>query len=105
MSNSKQTVRSTRACVFRQWVRALFIVAICACPSLSAQADVGLLPTPTFQGVQTQALVSKDPATQIYRYTYTVSNPSSNTGQIWLIQVNLSTNYPKSFTPSNQTAG
>ncbi|MBI3807422.1 MAG: hypothetical protein HY281_07900 [Nitrospirae bacterium] len=105
MSNSKQTVCFTRACVFPQWVRALFIVAICACPGLPAQADVGLLPTPTFQGVQTQALVSKDPTTQIYTYTYTVSNPSSNTGQIWLIQVDLSTKYPKSFTPPFDSTG
>jgi hypothetical protein len=98
MSNSKQTGCSARNRTL-EWVRVLFVVAIYACPGLSAQADVGLLPTPTFQGVQTQALVSKDPITQIYTYTYTVSNPSSNTGQIRLIRVDLSTKYPKSFTP------
>lgn len=67
--------------------------------SIPARADVGLLPTPTLVGVQTQAIVTYDLTSQIYNYNYTVINPSSNTGQIWLIKVDATTKFPKSFSP------
>jgi hypothetical protein len=74
-------------------------------PAAPGQADVGQLPTPTLQGVQTQALVTYDPTGQVYSYTYTVTNPSSNTGQIWLITVDVTTKFPKSFTPPFDSTG
>ena len=64
-----------------------------------AWADVGLLPTPTLVGVQTQAVVTYDSSSQIYSYNYMVTNPSSNTGQVWLIKVDLTTKFPKAFVP------
>lgn len=59
------------------------------------QADVGLLPTPTLTGVQTRAAVTLDTTAQIYNYNYTVTNPSSNTGQIWQIRVDATTKFPR----------
>jgi len=79
-------------------IRFLFML-LCLLPAALGQADVGQLPTPTLQGVQTGALVTYDPTSQVYSYTYTVINPSSNTGQIWLITVDVTTKFPKSFTP------
>lgn len=57
--------------------------------SAAAWGDVGLLPTPTLQGVQVQAEASFDLGTQRYTYSYTVSNPSTNTGQIWNIRIDV----------------
>jgi hypothetical protein len=54
------------------------------------------MPIPTLQGVQVQEETSFDPATQRYKYSYTVSNPASNTGQIWNILVDLTTTIPRS---------
>ena len=85
-------------------IRCLFIL-LCLLPAAPGQADVGQLPTPTLQGVQTQALVTFDPTSQVYSYTYTVTNPSSNTGQIWLITVDVTTKFPKSFTPPFDSTG
>ena len=66
----------------------------------TVQADVGLLPTPTLTGVQTRVSVTFDPTSQIYSYNYTVTNPSSNTGQIWLITVDATTKFPRAFVPA-----
>jgi hypothetical protein len=76
-------------------------VLLCLSPWLTVRghAQVGQLPTPTLLGVQTQAAVTVDPTSQLFTYNYTVSNPSSNTGEIWLIAVDVSTRFPKSFAP------
>lgn len=57
--------------------------------SAAAWGDVGLLPTPTLQGVQVQAEASFDLGTQRYTYTYTINNPATNTGQIWNIRIDV----------------
>lgn len=84
-------------------MRRRFIISVMLCLSfwLTARghAQVGQLPTPTLLGVQTQAAVSLDPTSQLYTYNYTVANPSSNTGEIWLIAVDVSTRFPKTFSP------
>src|SRR5207302_4707089 len=59
--------------------------------SASAFGQVGLMPVPTLQGVQVQAETSFDPVTKRYTYSYTVSNPAGNTGQIWHIEVDVTT--------------
>lgn len=68
-----------------------------------AQADVGLLPTPTLQGVQIQAQASYDPASQRYTFGYTISNPSTNTGEIW--DVNLDMTQSSAGFPFLDTSG
>jgi|CXWL01.1.fsa_nt_gi hypothetical protein len=72
---------------------------------ISARADVGLLPTPTLVGVNTQTVVTHDLPNQIYNYNYTVTNPSSNTGQIWLIRVDMTTKFSKGFLPPFDSSG
>ncbi|MGH2359253.1 MAG: hypothetical protein ACRDGM_01755 [bacterium] len=72
------------------WVGAGLIVA-------SAFAHVGLMPVPTLQGVQVQAETSFDASMQVYAYTYAVSNPATNTGQIWRITVDVTTQIPPAF--------
>ena len=51
--------------------------------STSALGQVGDLPVPVLQGVEIQAEAIFDPGTQRYTYTYIVTNPSTNTGEIW----------------------
>ncbi|MGH7167720.1 MAG: CARDB domain-containing protein [Nitrospiraceae bacterium] len=72
----------------------------------SAVADVGLIPTPTLQGVQVQAEAGFDSGTQQYTYAYIVSNPAINTGHIWYITVDLTTTVPRtSGTPAFDSSG
>ncbi len=61
----------------------------------SALGQVGLMPVPTLQGVQVQEETTFDVVTQRYTYRYTVSNPAGNTGQIWDIQVDITTTIPR----------
>lgn len=82
----------------------VFFIGIFVLTGLPAKADLGMLPTPTFQGVQTRAVVTVDPTTHIYSYNYSVSNPSSNTGKILMIGIDISSKFPKSFTPPFDSA-
>src|SRR2546427_3532679 len=61
----------------------------------SALGQVGLMPIPTLQGVQVQEETTFDVGTQRYTYRYTVSNQAGNTGQIWDIQVDVTTQIPR----------
>lgn len=97
--------QSSRRVLSRQCFCIVFFLGVFAATGVPARADLGLVPTPIFQGVQTRAAVTVDPTTQVYSYTYTVSNPSSNTGQILMIGVDLSTKFPKSFTPPFDSTG
>ncbi|MGH7259797.1 MAG: CARDB domain-containing protein [Nitrospiraceae bacterium] len=73
--------------------------------SASAFAQVGLMPIPTLQGVQVQAETTFDPGTQRYTYRYTVSNPAGNTGQIWHVEVDVTTQIPRSSAPVFNSSG
>ncbi len=60
----------------------LFLIA------LSSKAlAVGLLPMPVLKNVQVQATARYDSASGYYVYSYAVTNPPSNTGEIWQIKV------------------
>ncbi len=50
---------------------------------------VGLMPVPVLKDVQMRAQTSFDTATGRYTYAYTVSNPASNTGQIWDLSIDV----------------
>lgn len=53
----------------------------------------GLIPTPTLTNVQVQSNVAADP-TGGYRYTYKVTNPAQNTGEIYNIKIDITTPFP-----------
>lgn len=96
---------SNRGCSSRwRWLRgALSTISVMWTVSLLGaivHADVGLLPTPTLTGVQTRAAVTFDSTSHIYNYNYTVTNPSSNTGQIWQIRVDATTKFPRAGVPA-----
>ncbi|MGH7259795.1 MAG: hypothetical protein ACREI9_03820 [Nitrospiraceae bacterium] len=63
------------------------------------------MPIPTLQGVQVQGEVTFDPGTRRYTYRYTVSNPAVNTGQIWHVEVDVTTTIPRAFTPAFDSSG
>ena len=85
--------RSTLNLILLSWLGS----GIC---TTSALGQVGLMPIPTLQGVQVQTETTFDLGTQRYTYRYTVSNPASNTGQIWDIQVDVTTQIPPAFDSS-----
>lgn len=62
--------------------------------------EVGLVPVPTLKDVQTQAQATFDTSTSLYTYDYTVNNPASNTGDIYIINIDISIETPKSFLSS-----
>ncbi len=62
-----------------------------SCVSLAAAQEIRLLPgesLPVLEGVQIRANVRIE-ETGIYRYSYTVTNPRSNTGEIWSIGIEI----------------
>jgi len=73
--------------------------------STLAFGQVGLMPIPTLQGVQVQAEATLDPVMQRYTFSYTVSNPAGNTGQIWHLELDVTTQIPRAFTPAFDSSG
>ncbi len=69
---------------------ALAVLVLCPCPVMA----VGLDPVPEFYGADVEAAVQRDstssPEFDQYIYTYKISNPSSNTGEIWYIKIDIS---------------
>lgn len=51
---------------------------------------VGLMPTPVLTNARITADAVFDQAAGTYTYAYTVSNPASNTGEIWNIKIDVS---------------
>jgi hypothetical protein len=51
---------------------------------------VGLMPTPILSNAQISADATFDQASGQYTYAYTVTNPASNTGEIWNIKIDVS---------------
>ena len=53
--------------------------------------NVGQVPTPILRDVQVQGEASFSVGTGLYSYTYTVTNPGTNTGDIWRIEIDMTT--------------
>jgi len=51
---------------------------------------VGLMPTPILVNARISAEVAFDQVAGTYTYAYTVTNPASNTGEIWDIKIDVS---------------
>ncbi len=62
--------------------------------------SVGTVPTPAFNNAGIDSYVVYDESSKRYRYYYTVSNPVTNTGEIWKLRINLSTRW-RHFYPSD----
>jgi len=71
--------------------RPLIKIYLLGCLLWAAQVyAVGLMPTPTLTNAQISADASFDQAAGTYTYAYTVTNPASNTGEIWDIKIDVS---------------
>lgn len=97
--------KTTAAGLTRNTFLILLACAVWGILPTSASGQVGLMPIPTLQGVQVEAETTFDLGTQRYTYRYTVSNPAGNTGQIWDIQVDVTTQIPRAFTPAFDSSG
>jgi hypothetical protein len=51
--------------------------------------DTGLIPVPVFTEAGVQAAVTYNSTTGLYTYDYTITNPATNTGEIWNIDVDI----------------
>lgn len=51
--------------------------------------DTGLMPVPVFTEAGVQAVVTYDSATGLFTYAYTITNPSTNTGEIYDIDIDI----------------
>ncbi len=69
----------------------LIKVFLLGCLLLATQVHaVGLMPTPILTNARITADAIFDQAAGTYTYAYTVSNPASNTGEIWNIKIDIS---------------
>ena len=96
-------LRRKRTAAGRRIALLMFLAWTGSAFSSSALGQVGLMPIPTLQGVQVSAETTLDVGTELYTYGYTVSNPASNTGQIWNIQVDVTSNSSLFFNTSALT--
>jgi hypothetical protein len=62
-------------------------------------ADTGINPIPVFSSVSATSTATYDPTATCYYYNYSVTNPSTNTGAVQFIKMDLSTPY-KYFDPN-----
>ena len=72
-----------------------FTLAVTGCSLFAfsvAHADVGLVPTPVLTSAQVSASVVFDPSSFNYAYSYTVTNPAGNRGNIWNFKIDVSSN-------------
>lgn len=96
---------------FTYWVKhtiCLFLLVGVGTGIIFTQAfgQLGELPIPIIQNVNVQAEVIFDPVTQRYTYTYTVSSPGVNTGEIWHLGLDMTTNIrPTSGIPAFDPTG
>src|SRR5213593_2064193 len=67
---------------------ALWIIVGSSIPVRAEQ--VGLMPIPVLQNVQVQAEVSFDSTLGHYTCRYVITNPPTNTGEIWSIDIDIS---------------
>ena len=51
----------------------------------------GTMPVPVFTDAGVQVVVGYDAVEGLYTYTYTITNPSSNTGEIWRFDIDIIT--------------
>ena len=63
------------------------LITIALTAPVAAQ-DAGRLPLPVLRDVKVESRVAFDAG--LYTYIYTVSNPSTNTGEIWNIDIDVS---------------
>lgn len=72
------------ACLFRSALLAL------ACVGTSVPSwAVGVLPVPILKDVYVTATIAYNSTTSWYTYSYSVSNPASNTGEIWMMKIDI----------------
>lgn len=75
-----------------RWARLFTSAALLmlACMGITAPSwAVGTLPIPVLKDVQVSATAAYDSTTSWYTYSYSVSNPASNTGEIWMMKVDI----------------
>ncbi len=63
--------------------------------------QVGLMPPPIFTDAKVESQVAYDSTTGLYTYSYAITNPVTNTGEIWRINIDIS-RPPNSVTLSSE---
>jgi hypothetical protein len=67
----------------------VFFLFIALIAPVRAQ-DTGLVPVPVFTNAGVGAEVTYGAGTNLYTYIYTITNPATNTGEIWSIDIDIS---------------
>lgn len=65
------------------------IVAFCSPAAFSAPPQVGSFPVPVMNGVNVTVQTNYDPVGLVYNYIYTISNPATNTGNIYNVKMDM----------------
>lgn len=89
----------------RQLGMVCLLMLVSSALSSSDAVQLGSMPVPVLNNATVQANATFDLGTQRYTYTYTVSNPATNTGEIYYFSLDLTTQIPPSFTPAFDASG
>ena len=98
------------------WLRFVGLLPRCLCLSLMtvgvagvfftpAFGQLGSIPVPVLDNVEVQAAATFDVGTGLFTYTYSVTNPSSNTGEIRHLALDVTTRIPRSGVPAFDSSG
>src|SRR6185437_7330352 len=74
-------------------IRTLATTAILAASQAAWAVDTGMHPLPTFTSISATSSAEYDAVNTCYYYHYSVTNPSSNTGAVQFIKINMATAY------------
>ena len=74
-------------------IRTLATIAILTASQAAWAVDTGLNPLPTFTSISATSSAEYDAPNTCYYYHYSVTNPSSNTGAVQFIKINMATAY------------
>lgn len=77
----------------------LFVLASHA--AFATPPQVGSIPVPVMNGVNVTVQTNYDPVGLVYNYSYTITNPASNTGNIYQVQMDM-TAPPYFYSPPTQ---
>lgn len=63
--------------------------------------NTGLIPVPIFTNAGVQSSVAYDSTSGLYTYNYTITNPTTNTGEIWSIDIDITKPIDSTYPSSN----
>jgi hypothetical protein len=88
LTNSKQLQGMEKKMSKKYVIILFFLLGICLPTRIWAQ-NTGNIPVPVFTKAEVGAEVTYSAGTGLYTYSYSITNPATNTGEIWSIDIDI----------------